>query len=418
MKKAKKLIGLMMAVVLAFSLLNIPALAADTSITASPVEYSLSVDGGKSISLWAYEIGGYPYFKLRDLAIALNNDVDGVKGDAYTPVGGELSKPDRTGDAEARYTDYSIRNINGWGNILAYLVDDSHYVKLSDLAAVLKAASSYDKEKHTAEIDTAPETVPAEETGEAFDNIALLGEGNSYSVNKDGNVILSYKSSATEAEAPLKLLPSGSGDESGLSAEDAGFYISEKKTAIAYGGRPYGEPVRVMTSEDMGKTWETSEAIAQNVGVSKLYVGFNTPDNGWLVITNFHGLGNEDHYVYLTADGGKTWTQIGNPNELYARVATGAGFSTPNIGFISYRVDFEPGPAIYRTLDGGYTWKKLEVTVPDGYDYNTPLSPVFSGANGVYPIEYRTDDGSIITYYLTSDDYGRTWTYDEAYNLA
>jgi len=186
--------------------------------------------------------------------------------------------------------------VSGWGNILAYLVDDAHYVKLSDLAAALKAASSYDKGKHTAEIDTSPETVPAEEPGGAFDNIALLGAGNSYSLDKDGSVILSYKRCETKAEAPLKLQPSDSGHDASQSVDEAGFYISEKKAAIAYGGLS-GDPVYVITSEDMDKIWEKPEVIARNVGVSKLYVGFNTPDDGWLVISSFHGMGHEDHYI-------------------------------------------------------------------------------------------------------------------------
>lgn len=36
-----------------------------------PIQYTLSVDG-KSVSLWAYEIDGGMYFKLRDLAMALS----------------------------------------------------------------------------------------------------------------------------------------------------------------------------------------------------------------------------------------------------------------------------------------------------------------------------------------------------------
>lgn len=90
------------------TLLNIPAKAMDNSVgnAAAPVKYALSVDG-KSVSLCAYEIGGSPYFKLRDIAAALSGtrkqfDVtwDQASGEttilsasAYTPVDGELSLP-------------------------------------------------------------------------------------------------------------------------------------------------------------------------------------------------------------------------------------------------------------------------------------------------------------------------------------
>ncbi len=49
-----------------------------------------------------------------------------------------------------------------------------------------------------------------------------------------------------------------------------------------------------------------------------------------------------------------------------------------------------------------------------------PFLLLFNGANGVFPIECQLADyaGTTKTIYLTSADYGRTWTYDEKYNLA
>ncbi|MGE5577315.1 MAG: WD40/YVTN/BNR-like repeat-containing protein [Syntrophothermus sp.] len=250
---------------------------------------------------------------------------------------------------------------------------------------------------------------------EAINNIALLDAGNSYNL-KGGKLILSYNHETT-AEAPLTLYPSGSNEGSGMKVDETGFYISKEITAIAYGGFN-GEPVQVLISGDMGKTWNTY-TVAEKAGGSRKYVGFITKNDGWLVLCSFRGMGNEDHYIYKTADGGKTWTEVlGNANDTYARVLTGAGFANENIGFLSFRyesIDFQP--AICRTQDGGLTWEKLFIILPKEFDEysKTPLSPVFYGANGLYPILLSKDgaDNVLGTIYLTSKDYGKTWIFEK-----
>lgn len=671
MKNTKIQLILILTVMLVFSLLDIPVLAANGNspdITAVPVEYTLSVNGNE-MSLWGYKINDGVYFKLCDIAMALNRtdrqfevswivyddykEVNLSSGTAYTPVGRELSSLSNKGKALAQPATTRWYVDGRWAAILAYTINENHYVKLSDLAGTLKFASSCDMKKHTVEIDTSEEYSNMEvqisysedkwlsdepvtgvksylsadldgdgqnETAEiavsqagvkkwtlvykngasensiqifkgnengfvtsiaaghilseesidflvsanhmsmpfggwgyelysfkngvftkidvsgvtdgtefdvsvnenektaklssngfektvklskinlsdyklygkefcqdffvdmefkstkdgtlhelvtteviaadlpnaltylhttyryingvwnavkvefydfeavsrdqgntgSIDNIALINAGNSYSTDEDGNVVLCYKNGETISKAPIVLQSDGSDYDLGQSVDEAGFYISKEKTAIAYGGI-YGDAVYVLTSNDMGKTWEKSEIIARGVGTSQMYIGFITPDDGWLVLCSFHGMGHEDNFIYRTADGGKTWEQIGNPNDLYARMVTGAGFVNDRIGFLCFRFEFADfSPAICRTLDGGQTWEKLYMDLPEKFEQyysKTPLSPVFNGADGVLPIELKNADGDCVTIYLTSTDYGKTWTYDEAYKL-
>lgn len=231
----------------------------------------------------------------------------------------------------------------------------------------------------------------------------------SYYLDETGKVFISYNNGKTTAEAPLTL---GSSDLYGLGMEeyDTGFFLSEGVTAIAYGGDDTS--IQVLISHDMGQTWNTYTVEGSKTMRTSKYIGFVTESEGWLVASPGSALGASNNYVFHTIDGGKTWVQTGNPNELYPRNITGAGFASKDIAFMSFRVDEFPGPTIYWTQDGGNTWEQLEVTVPEQYDYNIPLSPYFSGANGIYPIQYRSrENEEIITYYLTSKDYGKTWTY-------
>ncbi|MFC4305297.1 hypothetical protein [Cohnella boryungensis] len=97
------------------------------------------------------------------------------------------------------------------------------------------------------------------------------------------------------------------------------------------------------------------------------------------------------------------------------------GFSNQKIGFFGFRYYKDAGPEIYWTKDQGHSWEKLVVTLPDEFkdDYNkTPLSPVFNGEEGLYPILLtRHEDGQAVgTLYLYSKDGGLTWAYDGKYD--
>ncbi|TZE82314.1 hypothetical protein FWJ32_06080 [Calorimonas adulescens] len=114
---------------------------------------------------------------------------------------------------------------------------------------------------------------------------------------------------------------------------------------------------------------------------------------------------------------GQLWSDVkGNINQVYSRVLTGIGFANDKIGFLCFRyesADFTP--AICRTQDGWITWKKVSITLPskfDGYGI-TPLSPAFDGLHDTLPLLLYREDGTNFIIYLTSNDYGKTWTYDE-----
>lgn len=244
------------------------------------------------------------------------------------------------------------------------------------------------------------------------DMVISYDAGNSYSLDAAGNVIISYHNGEIVTKAPLAL-HADDANSPGMQALQTGFYISAQKTAIAYGGND--APIQVLISDDMGKTWNTYEVAGSEYKRDTKIIGFITKDDGWLVASPGSALGTAKNDVYLTSDGGKTWTETGNPNDLYPCNMTGAGFSTKEIGFIGYRVDALVGPTIYWTQDAGKTWAKYEMETPAEFDEytKTPMSPVFWGAKGLWPISLRKND-SVYTTCMTSGDYGRTWVYDDS----
>ena len=114
--------------------------------------------------------------------------------------------------------------------------------------------------------------------------------------------------------------------------------------------------------------------------------------------------------VCTSTDNGETWS-ISIPNALYTGTVIGAGFASEMVGFISYRYFFDNGPEIVRTLDGGKTWARLELDIPEEYaQYNMqPQNPTFSGNDGNYPIILLDKDGNDRTMTLHTHDGGMTW---------
>lgn len=259
-----------------------------------------------------------------------------------------------------------------------------------------------------------------------INNIDVFNFGNTYYLS-NGKFIISY-GDAKSAVVPLEPIT----DDLTLYFEDKAVYISDEVTAVAYSENTNNadtiSPVAVLISNDKGQTWNSYPvADAETVNYSQKYIGFITKNDGWLLLTGGVAMGSQKNRIFATSDGGKTWNEIGNTNDVYQRVVTGAGFANKNIGFVSFRYDIDPNPIVYRTKNKGKTWARCLLEIPDSFKsitrYATALSPIFNGANGILPVMFRMngigeeDLVDVQVQYATSD-YGETWTFNEKYNLA
>jgi hypothetical protein len=122
----------------------------------------------ESVAFDAYNINGNNYFKLRDIAYALNGTsgqfavgYDGAthvitltSGKRYTPIGGEMAW--NRGSAEKSPVPSALR-ISLDGNALeltAFNIDGNNYCKLADLGAALGFDVSWEQATRTIRIDT------------------------------------------------------------------------------------------------------------------------------------------------------------------------------------------------------------------------------------------------------------------------
>ena len=163
----KRLASLLLALLLLTGL-AVPGLAADVVVLS---EWSLMVDG-KIVNCEKYNINGSNYFKLRDLAYALNGtrsqfsvefdrDLDAVRirtGEPYTPTGGELSFAGEDKSATAVPSSQTVLlNDELAGGVSVYNIGGNNYFKLRDLSAYLGFGVDYSAVSALAIVNTMPQ---------------------------------------------------------------------------------------------------------------------------------------------------------------------------------------------------------------------------------------------------------------------
>jgi hypothetical protein len=139
---------------------------ANGGVTATPTSSKVVVDG-KDISFDAYNINGNNYFKLRDVAAAVNGSAKnfGVTYDEavkainltsnspYAAVGGELA----AGDGKVKSGTLNKAPIYKDGvlvELTAYNINGNNYFKLRDLAKAFDIGVTWNAETNTVGIDT------------------------------------------------------------------------------------------------------------------------------------------------------------------------------------------------------------------------------------------------------------------------
>jgi photosystem II stability/assembly factor-like uncharacterized protein len=175
---------------------------------------------------------------------------------------------------------------------------------------------------------------------------------------------------------------------------------------ISYGNGVY-------KSVDAGKSW-THIGLDDTRHIGRLVIDPHNPDIV-LVAALGHAYGpNADRGIFRSADGGKTWQKV-----LYQDDKTGAidvAFD-PSNSHILFATLWQggrtpwglnsggPGSGIYKSSDGGITWKKLDGKgLPSGPLGRIGISVSGGDSNRVYAM-IEAEEGGL----YRSDDSGDTW---------
>jgi len=168
----------------------------------------------------------------------------------------------------------------------------------------------------------------------------------------------------------------------------------------------------VYKSTDGGKTW-ANMGLKDTRHISRIIVNRGDPNIVYVAAMGHLWGPNPDRGVYKTIDGGKTWKKV-----LYINDNTGISDLAMDFGDsqILYAGAYEhrrlpwlftsggQGSGLYRSTDGGETWKKLAKDLPEGIIGRIGLDTSRSNPSVVYAlIEHK--EGSV----FRSEDHGESW---------
>jgi photosystem II stability/assembly factor-like uncharacterized protein len=188
-------------------------------------------------------------------------------------------------------------------------------------------------------------------------------------------------------------------------------YVGTGEACIR-GNISYGDGV--YKSTDGGISWK-NVGLKDSQHIGAIIVDPKNPDIVFVAALG-HAYGpNAERGVFRTTDGGKTWSKV-----LYKDEKTGAidvVFDPNNSNIVyaalweAYRTPYSlnsggPGSGLYKSEDGGSTWKRLSGNgLPDGILGRIGVSVSGGDSNRVYALIEAKAGGL-----YRSDDAGETWT--------
>ncbi len=170
----------------------------------------------------------------------------------------------------------------------------------------------------------------------------------------------------------------------------------------------------VYKSLDGGKTWK-NVGLGDSRAIGKVIINPTNPDIVFVAALGHVYGPNTERGIFRTTDGGKTWEKVLYKDENTGGIDVDFDPHNPNIIFAALwqarrtpwtMDDGGPGSGLYRSDDGGTTWKQLQEHGLPKPPYGKIGIAVAANSERVYAlIEARNPAGGL----YRSDDGGDTW---------
>jgi photosystem II stability/assembly factor-like uncharacterized protein len=170
----------------------------------------------------------------------------------------------------------------------------------------------------------------------------------------------------------------------------------------------------VYKTMDGGATW-VHLGLKETHHIGRIVVHPTDPNTLWVAALGDLWGPNKERGVYKSTDGGATWTQTLYINEDTGVTDIAIDMQSPNILYAAAyqrrRTAFGyngggPGSGLYRSIDGGVHWTKLEKGLPTG-DLGRCAVDVYRKNSNIVYAEVQSATASGV---YRSEDKGESWT--------
>jgi photosystem II stability/assembly factor-like uncharacterized protein len=209
------------------------------------------------------------------------------------------------------------------------------------------------------------------------------------------------------------------------------FFLDANTAWAAYYDRtaaPVTAPPVIWRTADAGETWTPSRPLAAQDAsfYSPSDLVFVDSRNGWLLAHVDAGMMHDYVYGFATTDGGQAWEKIVDPfmdNLPMSCGKTGMAFVDARTGWVTGDCQgVQPGaPYLQKTVDGGPTWKPVELPPPtdqpdlftrDDVGCGTYSLTTFSPQSAVLVVKclfFGVDPLRTDNFLYATTDGGKTW---------
>ncbi len=176
----------------------------------------------------------------------------------------------------------------------------------------------------------------------------------------------------------------------------------------------------VFRSEDGGETWRNL-GLHDSYHIGEIAVHPENPDVAFVAVLGHFWSTNPNRGLYRTVDGGKTWEHVLRIDEKTGANDVVISPSNPDVVYAStwenYPTVFGPRSGVYKSEDGGGTWRRLGGGLPNGPKTGRiGLAVSWSDPGKVYAlVDNLNKDERLAAEVYRSVDGGNTWkrTHDD-----